>query len=283
MTLGIAMRTPWGQARRYEKALPEGLGIAPGVALVSDSRFTTKGRRPNDGGAKMWFLTGGVVAIFSGRVEHAEAGLHRAKRVFKGAAPATVDQAGHLVKESLLAAASKGSRRRPDDCCSVILGVSALDGDAAIIRLDSGDDFAVQVGIDDEFIGQEDMADTVYLRLRKETKVAFADEPPSDDRLLMTSPGELALLLSAVVDDLVTSKANVTIGGQSQVAYVQQGQAFPVSAFRASAPEEGFEKRSASYDEVLTSNPERNKRRLSGVRKNRETGCREPLPKNRSE
>ncbi len=258
------MRTPWGKGREIEAAL--GISFSPGVVLVVDSRFSAGGRPQTDVGAKLWVLSSGVVGIFAGRVVHGEKGLDRAKQRFRGATPASVSQAASVIEEALTSAVAAGSRRGPSNECYLLVGVSSLDGDAAIVRFESARDFKPELTCEDQFIGQERLGDEIYQRLRGKAKLAFRGEPLAEGLLIVTEPSGMLLPLAASLDDLVTAKIDGTVGGRPQSFYVQSGKTHSMAAYAQSATG-SFEKRTAGYDEVHPVNSRLARRRLAGFRR----------------
>lgn len=262
------MCTPWGEGRRLEALLLGHGFFLPGVALVIDSRFSrANGETHCDDGAKLWAISNGIVAILAGRVEFAEKGLHRAKRQFRGAAPSTVGQASALLSDALHTAVPRERRKNWQDRCFVLAGVSALDGEVAIIRLESASHFRPIVTIEDQFIGQEHLASDLYAAIRSHGKAAFGDETEKEGLNILSTASEMCGLLAAALDDLARSGVNRTVGGQPQLAYVEAARTRFQAMYALDPNRDEFVKRSASYDEVRPSVSFRERIRLAGYKR----------------
>jgi hypothetical protein len=120
MTLSVIAQWPWGKLRDLGRSMnAQGIGgFEPAVIVVTDSRFTERGRSPIDDGRKVYPLTPDSVLAYAGDVVCAQRAIRSAVSLLKRRHGSTRDPAldiGRLFKRTYdeeLRRAREGARPR---------------------------------------------------------------------------------------------------------------------------------------------------------------------------
>jgi hypothetical protein len=253
MTLAIGAKYPWGELNKLFTSTAK---PPSAIILASDSRWTYKsGSVPyEDVGTKLFVISKHAGAVYAGGSQVGEECLDELRRLLvrqkrPGSQPGRelAQKTFRRVYKTYLAS----KKWTPDKCpLYILIGACNTLGEAELCLFEYRDDFVAKPLEDIRAIGMQNVAQGFPSVVESELKRQVEEElslrrrwptiPIADLLPVPIDPHYVAIIIAALLHNIIESELDKTVGGKVQCAVITaEGFSSPVISFTTDPTNEG--------------------------------------------
>jgi hypothetical protein len=235
MTIAVAAKYPWGVLKEL---IPQGIVIPEAIILISDSRFSRKiptgHEKSSDSGTKIFQLGNDVACVYAGVCELGEKCVNELR--FRLSRPRNPNSANSLkIAQDTLNSVYRHEVARlglnpKESPLYLLVGVCNRKGMAELYRFDYSENFEPKWIEGYDILGwpetrarfrdllssklEEEVESELSLR-KKHPQIPIAQLSP-----IPVKDGNVALIMTAILSNVVEEGSDATVGGKIQSAMV---------------------------------------------------------------
>jgi hypothetical protein len=235
MTIAVAAKYPWGVLREL---IPQGVFIPEAIILVSDSRFSRKMStgydKFSDSGTKLFELGNDVSCVYAGVCELGEKSVNELRFKLSGQKAPNSANSRRIAQDTLNRVYRREVARlglNPDESpLYLLVGVCSRQGMAELYRFSYSEDFRPEWIEGYDVLGWPETAarfrDLLSSQLEKDVESELSlrkKHPQIPIAQLCPMPiqdGNVAAIMTAILNSVIEEGSDAAIGGQIQSAMV---------------------------------------------------------------